>query len=328
MASVQKTARGYRVQVFVKGVRDSATKRTKREAEAWGVAREAELLAQADLAPGRRYTVADMLRRYRDEVTPKKRGARWETVRINMFLGSEHFPSTVLLADASSDVFGRWRDVRLTQVKPGSVLREIGVVSAAFETARREWKWVAANPIQDVRRPSMPEHRDVVISRAQIKAMLRALGYSRSRRVTQVRHVVAVAFLVALRTGMRQGELCGLTWDHVHADYCRLPVTKTVARNVPLSPKARALIERMRGWDDARVFGIPAATVDAMFRKYRERAGLTGFTFHDSRHTAATWMALRGTNVLHLCKAFGWKDPKRAMIYYNPTASQIAALLR
>lgn len=324
MASVQKTARGYRVQVFVKGVRDSATFRTKREADAWGVSREAELLEQAVLAPDRRFTVGDMLRRYRDEVTPKKRGARWEAVRINMFLASEHFPASMALADASSDVFGRWRDVRLAQVKPGSVLREIGVVSAAFETARREWKWVQANPIKDVRRPGMPEHRDVVISRSQIRGMLKALGYSRRHGVGQVRHVVAVAFLVALRTGMRQGELCGLEWSRVHADYCRLPVTKTVARNVPLSRKARALIERMRGWDDALVFDIPTATLDAMFRKYRTRAGLSGFTFHDSRHTAATWLA-RKLDVLDLCKAFGWKDPKRAMIYYNPTASQMAA---
>jgi integrase len=324
MASVQKTARGYRVQVYTKGVRDSATFRTKREADAWAARREVELLEQSQMALDRRYTVADMLRRYRDEVTPTKRGARWEEVRINMFLASEHFPASLLLADASSDAFGRWRDVRLAQVKPGSVLREIGVISAAFETARREWKWVAANPIRDVRRPSTPEHRDVVISRSQIRGMLRSLGYSRRGGVTQVRHVVAVAFLVSLRTGMRAGELCGLDWARVHADYCRLPVTKTVARNVPLSRKARALIERMRGWDGARVFDIPPATLDAMFRKYRERAELGGFTFHDSRHTAATWLA-RKLDVLDLCKAFGWRDPKRAMIYYNPTASQMAA---
>jgi integrase len=79
----------------------------------------------------------------------------------------------------------------------------------------------------------------------------------------------------------------------------------------------------MRGWDERMVFGVPVKSLDAQFRKYRERAGLSGFTFHDSRHTAATWMA-RKLDVLDLCKAFGWADPKHAMIYYNPTASDIA----
>ena len=32
-------------------------------------------------------------------------------------------------------------------------------------------------------------------------------------------------------------------------------------------------------------------------------------------------------DVLTLCKIFGWKDPKFAMIYYNPKPSDIAKLL-
>lgn len=80
----------------------------------------------------------------------------------------------------------------------------------------------------------------------------------------------------------------------------------------------------MRGWDDELVFGLKPSTLDAMFRKYRERAGLSGFTFHDSRHTAATMLS-RHLDVLDLCKMFGWSNPKQALVYYNPTAAQIAA---
>ena len=42
--------------------------------------------------------------------------------------------------------------------------------------------------------------------------------------------------------------------------------------------------------------------------------------------TAATWMA-RKLEVLDLCKTFGWSNPKMAMVYYNPTAEDIADLL-
>ena len=97
---------------------------------------------------------------------------------------------------------------------------------------------------------------------------------------------------------------------------------KTGRRAVPTVPQTERLIESMRGWDEVYVFGLKSQTLDALFRKYRVRAGLSGFTFHDARHTAATRLAGR-VDVLTLCKIFGWKNPSRAMTYYNPTPSQI-----
>jgi integrase len=129
-----------------------------------------------------------------------------------------------------------------------------------------------------------------------------------------------------MRTGMRAGELAGLTWDRVFDDYCFLPVTKTKKRNVPLTRKALRLIAKMRNYETESVFGLTSQTLDANFRKYRDRAELSGFTFHDTRHTAATMLS-RKLDVLDLCKTFGWTNPKMAMTYYNPTASSIADIL-
>ena len=98
------------------------------------------------------------------------------------------------------------------------------------------------------------------------------------------------------------------------------------ARDVPLSPVARRLIAQMRGWDDVSVFGLQSQTLDALFRRARDRAGLAGFTFHDARRTAATRISKR-VDVLMLCRIFGWKNPKMSMVYYAPTASQIAGRL-
>lgn len=219
--------------------------------------------------------------------------------------------------------FDAWRRARTRKMKPGSLLREFGILSAVFEHARRELRLIAVNPIADVRKPAAPDHRDRVITLAETRAVLRALGYCPTRLPRSVSQAVAVAFLVALRTGMRAGELCGLEWDRVHDAHCVLRVTKTRPREVPLSPRARRLIERMRGFDSRLVFGVRAQTLDALFRRARQNAGLAGFTFHDARHTAATRMAQR-LHVLDLCKAFGWTDPKRAMTYYNPRAAEIA----
>lgn len=326
MASIKPhPAGGFRAFICVAGRRESKVFQAKREAQQWAAARELALTEDASKPAAVKFTLSDALDKYREEVSPGKRGARWEAVRISAFLTMPDLPTRLPIGSVTTDAMAQWRDARLKQVTPGTVLREISLLSAVFDVARREWKWITENPIKDMRRPRQPDHREVIISRAQVVVMLRALGHQRGpcKRSSQS---VARAFILALRTGMRAGEISGLTWDRVFDDYCSLPITKTRPRNVPIEPRARRLIESMRGWDNKTVFGLTAQTLDALFRKARKNAGLNGFTFHDARHTAATRLARR-LDVLTLCKMFGWSNPAMAMTYYNPTASDIAKRL-
>ena len=325
MASIIKTPKGYRAFVFNAGKRISAQFASKREASNWAARRETELRDEAAKSPDQKYTLNDAMNKYAEEVSPQHRGRRWEVVRIEQMINDKKLPTSKLLAALDPDDFGQWRNHRLTVVGRGTVIRELGLLSAILEQARREWRWIDKNPLRDVKKPAAPEHRSVLITRPQIKAMLREMGYRKGECKT-VAQAVAVSFLIALRTGMRAGEICNLKWEHVHDDYCVLLVTKTTARNVPLSPKAKRLIVSMRGFDPVYVTGLGSESMSSMFRKYRERAGISGFTFHDSRHSAATWLA-RKIDVLSLCKMFGWTDPKKALIYFNPTASDIAKRL-
>ena len=107
--------------------------------------------------------------------------------------------------------------------------------------------------------------------------MLRVLGWSRGKPVRSVAQAVAWCFVAALQTGMRAGELAGLRWDDVRDDYVLLHAGKTKtgkARQVPLTPEAARTLKRMRGYDEDLVFGLKVQSLDAMFRKYRARAGL------------------------------------------------------
>lgn len=326
MASILPVPSGFRAAVSVNGTRDTKQFRTKREAQAWASARETELRTLPPADPIDRHTLLDAFDKYTEEVAPGHKGERWETIRLAMF--ARQLPVKKKIRQITSTDIAEWRDARLKTVAASSVLREMKLLNSVFEVARKEWRWIGINPVQDVRRPRAPEHRERTITLREILGMLRALGHRRKKRVTSMHQAVAVLFLVALRTGMRASELCNLTWDRVHPVFARLDDTKTdVPRDVPLTPKAKRLIEMMRGWDEEKVFGISSATLDTVFRRYRDRAGLNGFTFHDSRHTAATWIA-RKVDVLDLCKIMGWKSTKMALVYYNPTVSDLADRMR
>lgn len=339
MSKPKKTASGsWRIQLKVRGLRDAGTFPTQREATEWAAQRTIELkAASADgqtraKLMGEVRTLNDAMLKYRDEVSIHKRGARWEVLRINAITGKHiWWPGDVRMADLDRHHLIAWRDARAAEVKSSTVLREMALISAVLDTARVDWGWLEVNPLSDVRKPSSPAHRERVISYLEIRKMLRVLGWSRknsSRDCTQ-RRAVAHCFIAALQTGMRAGELCTLRWRDVKQTYCILHAEETKAgksREVPLIPTARKNINALIGKDKERVFGIDPGTLDTLFRRFRKRAGLDGFTFHDSRHTAATRLAQK-LHVLDLCKVFGWSDPKRAMTYYNPTGADIAARL-
>lgn len=330
MATPKQTAAGtWRVQIEVRGTRDAATLPTKREAVEWAARRKAELLAVQAGRVGEIKTLADALERYAREVSPGKRGEIKEVLRLRAFPKQGKFPGRVLLSDLTPEHLAAWRDGRLQLNSRGAVLRDMVLLSHVLEVARREWRWIAANPMRDVRKPAEPDHRERVIAQWEVRRMLRAMGWSALKPVRSVSHAVGWCFVVALQTGMRAGELCGLQWADVRADHVVLHAGKTKTgkgREVPLQPTARRALQAMRGFDDVLVFGISAQTLDALFRKYRGRCGLSGFTFHDSRHTAATRLAPL-VDVLTLCKIFGWTTATRALVYYNPTGSQLARQL-
>jgi thiamine-monophosphate kinase len=78
--------------------------------------------------------------------------------------------------------------------------------------------------------------------------VLLALGYDEHRPVESVRQYVAVAFLLALESAMRLGEICALRWEHIQASrgYLTLVDSKNAdRRDVPLSRRAVALLGKL-----------------------------------------------------------------------------------
>lgn len=324
MPTIRKRGDAWRVEVRCKGVYDSATFALKSDASAWGAKREHEINSKAE---GKiiKKSVADAFERYITDVAPTHRGERWEGIRLNML--KPYLPDCQISEVSSADIV-ELRDKRLKEVSGASVLRELQLLSSVFE-AGIEWGWCRINPVKLVKKPKANPHRDRIITDDEIGAVMKALNYARGAPIDTFKRQVGAMFDLALEAGMRAGEIEGLEWNRVFIKerFVRLLKTKTdVSRDVPLSDAAALILEACKGIDDERVFLVPGPSRDAIFRTARKSAGLEGFTFHDARHTAATRLAKK-IDVLTLCKMFGWSNPKMAMVYFNPTATDIAKRL-
>ena len=305
---------------MVNGRRVSKVCYSREEAIAWEASKRAELQA---LAGGQSitHTVRDVFERYAREVSPTKRGHRWEKVRLD-FLCRDPL-ADIKLADLTSTHLANWRDRRLaTGVSGSTVNRDFNLISHCFAIARDEWRWIKESPTTGVRRPREAPARDVLITPDQIDRILLACGYAEDAPIETVAQRVATAFLFAIETAMRAGEICGLKPEHVTGRVAHLPKTKNgFPRDVPLSTRALELWSKVPGG-----FGLSPARLDANFRKARERAGVTGITFHDTRHAAITALAKR-LNVLELARMTGHKDIRQLSRYYNESAEVIAGRL-
>lgn len=324
MAYFEKTKKGYRAHVEIMGQRASDSFTNKKDAQLWAAQKEIEFRAVGTGKASTITTTQQAFERYKKEISPEHKGRRWEELRLDKI--AREFP-LVMLDKLTSDHVIKWKNQRLSEVSESSVLRELKLINSVFEQCRsKEWKLLVNNPVQGVERPKESPHRTRTISYLETRKMLRSLGFP-ARNLP--RNAVAYAFLLALLTGMRQGELASITWDNVKANYIHLPKTKNgQTRDVPLSPMAKAVVSKMRGYHAESMFNITAASIDTHFRNAKARAGLEGFTFHDARHTAATRIGRSGKwTLIEMCKAFGWSDPKMAMVYFNPTGDDLAAKL-
>lgn len=309
-------------------MRESGTFSTKLEATAWATEREAALRKQSATGISSGKTCQEAFDRYVKEVSVHKRGAKWEEIRLRALaahvIGGESI-GEMLLVDLTADALGKWRDSRLKTVSGSTINRDMNLLSHVFTVARREWKWIAASPTADVRRPKDPAHRDRLISQDESDRIQLSLGYD-GESVDSKSAAVAVAFLFAIETAMRAGEICGLTWDRIDGTAARLLKTKNgTKRDVPLSGRAIELLSQLPR-DRSTCFDITSASLDALFRKAKTRAAVEDLKFHDTRHEAITRLAKK-LNVLELARMVGHKDLNELQTYYNATAEELAAKL-
>jgi integrase len=325
LATISKRAKGWFVQIRRKGYEpEYKTLPTKDAAERWAREREARIDRGDDPVDHRALrsvTLGDLIDRYVREVTPGKRSAESERLRLNKMRKEKM--ALLAIVDVSEAVISAYRDSRGARVKPGTVARELGLLHTIIEVARRDWGiGIAKNVVSQVRRLPVRNARDRRLVDGELKRLEAALASNRNS-------LVAPAIYLAIETALRRGELLDLRWFHIDwkSRTVHVPHTKTgYARTIPLTDRAMAILEALPR-NDERVFSMSAMALRLSWNRLRERAGMPDLRFHDLRHEAISRFAEMGLTSAELAVVSGHRDPRMLMRYTHLRPADLARKL-
>ena len=325
MATISKRANGWFVQIRRKGFApEYKTLSTKDAAERWAREREA-LIDRGEQPTSRRdlkgTTLGDLIRRYLVDVTPTKRSADTEHLRLSKMLKAPL--CAISLADLSSAPVAAYRDKRAKEVKPGTVAREMSLLHNVIEVARKEWGvGLSTNVVAQVRRLPVRNARDRRLKPGELDRIIYALEGTRNK-------LIKPAVLLAIETALRRGELLNLTWDAV--DKVRrtayVPDTKTgYSRTIPLTEKAISILEALPV-TGSKVFPVTPMALRLAWNRVRARAGMEDIRFHDLRHEGISRFAELGLSTVELSVISGHRDPRMLFRYTHLQPADLAKKL-
>ncbi|MGB5197349.1 MAG: site-specific integrase, partial [Candidatus Deferrimicrobium sp.] len=189
-----------------------------------------------------------------------------------------------------------------------TVNRKMALLKHLFHKAS-DWGWTDDETLRIVRKVKMlrePAGRLRYLTPEEVRRLLAECKTSRLRAVVTV----------ALNTGMRRGEILSLTWGNVDLrnGYILVGQSKNgERREVPINGAVRDVLSGfVRPLDGAAyVFadakGKAVKEVRHSFERACLRAGIRGFRFHDLRHSAASFMAMAGVDLMAIKQVLGHK---------------------
>jgi integrase len=340
MAYYRKLPSGrWRAEVEVSGQRENQGGfPTKREAQEWASRTEADMRA-GKLGKWPLKTLGDAIDRYIREVTVSKGSKANEEARLEAFKREFKDLAAKRFTDITPDDLTKWVAKRLETVKPSTVSRESNTLSNIWTVGAKVWRWCSLeSPWTFVSVPTDGPARDRRVAWQEVRAICRALGYLPRRPPVTKQQETAYAWLVALRSAMRAGEIRSLTTDAVDLEtrVVTLGKHKTFRytgrpRFVPITKhSARLLAVLVAGAEAAgrlELFTVSSESMGSLFYKAARRVGITDMRFHDSRGEALTRLSQKH-DLKTLQKISGHVDIRvLADHYYRESPEDIAKRL-
>ncbi len=217
----------------------------------------------------------------------------WKGDESNLEKLKEHF-GDVSLANIQPQAVELYKAKRLKFVKEATINRELALLKVIFSKAVR-WGYTARNPVKEI---SLFKEE---------KTPIRILTPEERRKLLEASpDYLKPIVTMALKTGMRQGEILNLQWKDVDLAHDLINVRHTKAkklRQIPIHPELKKALDGLPRKSDY-VFCNSAGDkyhrngiVREVFEKVREKIGIPELTFHMLRHNFASELIAKGADI-------------------------------
>ncbi len=276
-------------------------------------------------------TVATAFEQYREYAKVQHRAyktyhapalANWE----------QHLGSQTLLAKVTPAQVEEFKLKRAREVARATVDKELAVLKALFNWSIARGLAVS-NPVRRVKLFHDDNSRLRYLSREEYDRLIEA-----AKQVKTSPYLVEKIVLAA-HTGLRRGSLFNLRWEQI--DFAnrvmRIPRTKSGRPlSVPLNATALSTLQALyenREPVSPYVFphrsgpnaGEPVMDIKNGFHAALELAEITDFTWHDLRHTFASWLMMRGASLRSVAELLGHASMKMTVRYAHLSPAFLSA---
>ena len=216
------------------------------------------------------------------------------------------------------------------------------LLNQAFNQAVK-WKKILSNPVIDADLPAVRYEEMLIWSIDEVNNFLKA-----SKRERQY-----LAFILAVYTGMRRGEILGLKWSDIDFENKRIRVnrslsyttkrgylftalkTKKSKRQIPITEKVLNELRRHKSIQEEwkKLVGDLYQDQDLIIctnygteqnpqnlirtmKRIIKAANVRSIRFHDIRHTHASILIAKGVDIVNISARLGHANPKITLEFY------------
>lgn len=294
--------------------------------------------------------------RYADWLATNTRSGTATLARLHKSF-AEHLDKPI--SEFNAWIIEKWRSSRLKAgIGASTVNRDLSALRGLFSRAL-EWGVIAEHPMRTVKALQEPsgkvrwltndeeirlraalnarEERERA-GRVSANAWRAARGYEPmpDLRSSDFVDYLKPAVLLSINTGLRQGELLKLDWQHVSLDRAILTVIDTAAksgkqRHIPLNDEALVTLKAWRkqqtqhGIVFANAAGGVRTEVKTAWSKLLKDAEIANFRWHDMRHHFASRLVMAGVDLNTVRELLGHADLTMTLRYAHLAPEHLSA---
>jgi integrase len=289
------------------GIRDEKTARLK----ANEIERQLALGVDPVKEAAKRTPLSDFFERYLEYAKNANTESNYKN-KVNRIKAFLRLFGDVPLETVTTEQLEKYRNARRRTVSAGTVNRDFAVIRHALNVAV-QWGYLEKSPADGVKNYRPQPGRVRFLTDKEYESLLSACDDG-------LRDVI----ITAVNTGLRNGELFALDVKDINFGRKLLTVRKGKTQEARVIPLNGDAVKALRSAIGKRGQGPIFDSTNFRKRFEKVKTGIDDFTFHDLRHTFASWLVMNGVDLATVSKLMGHKTIQMTMRYAHLAPDYLA----